>query len=142
MTTINRFVDEYAFLSNFWQAPVRTYDWIYLTAEHAFQSLKMETDYDAELVRQAKTPGQAKRLGRKLPMKGNWNNIKLHVMQDILIDKFADPELQSMLLATGDAMLIEGNPWGDTFWGISNGNGLNHLGRLLMAVRLYYQETT
>jgi predicted NAD-dependent protein-ADP-ribosyltransferase YbiA (DUF1768 family) len=56
-------------------------------------------------------------------------------MRDLLRQKFAHPELRRLLLATGDAELVEGNTWGDRFWGVCAGRGQNHLGRLLMAIR-------
>jgi predicted NAD-dependent protein-ADP-ribosyltransferase YbiA (DUF1768 family) len=55
----------------------------------------------------------------------------LHLLQQ----KFSDPVLKEKLLATGGAVLVEGNTWGDTFWGVYKRNGMNHLGRLLMKVR-------
>ena len=39
------------------------------------------------------------------------------------------------LLATGKATLVEGNSWGDTFWGVCRGKGKNMLGKILMRVR-------
>ena len=56
-------------------------------------------------------------------------------MKILLRQKFGDAWLRAKLLATGDAELIEGNYWHDTFWGMCNGKGENHLGRLLMEVR-------
>ena len=59
-------------------------------------------------------------------------------MRQLLMTKFAWPGEQDLLLKTGTAELIEGNWWGDTFWGVFNGAGQNHLGRLLMEVREFY----
>lgn len=56
-------------------------------------------------------------------------------MRDLLDLKFADPALAALLLATGDADLVEGNDWGDRFWGVCDGAGANMLGRLLMELR-------
>ena len=55
--------------------------------------------------------------------------------RQLLRSKFSDPELAEALLATGDAELVEGNTWGDPFWGVYKGKGENMLGRLLMEVR-------
>ena len=49
--------------------------------------------------------------------------------------KFTDPALAAKLLATGEATLVEGNHWGDTFWGVCDGEGRNQLGEILMTVR-------
>ena len=56
-------------------------------------------------------------------------------MKDLLFLKFSEEPLKNKLLETGDSELIEGNVWGDTFWGICNGQGSNMLGVLLTYVR-------
>ena len=56
-------------------------------------------------------------------------------MAALIAQKFDKGELALALKYTGDAELIEGNNWGDTFWGVCNGVGENHLGKLLMARR-------
>ena len=55
-----------------------------------------------------------------------------------------DIDLRSLLVATGDRELIEGNTWGDTFWGVdkNTGQGENHLGRILMELRDHYNRPT
>lgn len=65
----------------------------------------------------------------------DWDEIKVEIMIDLLIQKFSQPELQLYLKNTGDAYLVEGNSWGDTFWGECDGRGRNVLGRLLMILR-------
>jgi N-glycosidase YbiA len=57
------------------------------------------------------------------------------VMRGLLRQKFSSGELYEKLLATGDALLVEGNSWGDRYWGQVQGTGENHLGKLLMQVR-------
>lgn len=53
-----------------------------------------------------------------------------------VFEKFLqNPELRNRLIDTGNKILIEGNTWGDTYWGMCNGNGLNKLGEILMIVR-------
>jgi len=56
-------------------------------------------------------------------------------MLDLVRKKFENPLLRAMLLATEDAVLVEGNTWNDTFWGVCRGRGENWLGRILMQVR-------
>jgi predicted NAD-dependent protein-ADP-ribosyltransferase YbiA (DUF1768 family) len=58
-------------------------------------------------------------------------------MRRILVIKFQNPELKAKLIATGDAQLVEGNTWGDLFWGVDTtmGVGSNQLGKLLMGIR-------
>ena len=73
-------------------------------------------------------------------MKENWDEIKLSVMERAVRRKFEIPELREALLETGDAFLMEGNSHGDTFWGVCNGAGHNHLGKILMKVRSELKE--
>jgi len=81
-------------------------------------------------------PGQAKRFGRQVSLRPNWEQIRLDVMLCLVRQKFeADAALAADLLATKDAELIECNDWGDTYWGQCWGAGQNHLGRILMQVR-------
>ena len=71
-----------------------------------------------------------------LVLRGDWEQVKFDVMERCVRYKFAHhPELRDKLLATGDAYLEEGNDWGDTIWGVSNGVGENRLGKILMKVR-------
>ena len=65
---------------------------------------------------------------------------KLGITEDVIRQKFNNPELKEKLIATGDAELIEGNPWGDTFWGVCEGKGENHLGKILMKIRSELNE--
>ncbi len=84
----------------------------------------------------AKTPGESKRLGRKVTLRPDWNDIRIDVMYEILKSKFSDLRLRTLLLETGDQELVEVNEWGDRFWGQSpEGIGENHLGKLLMRIR-------
>lgn len=80
---------------------------------------------------------QAKKKGRKVNLRPDWESVKIDIMHQILKQKFSNPSLKQKLLDTENAELIEGNTWGDTFWGvdISTGKGENHLGKLLMQVR-------
>lgn len=137
---IDKFEYEHAFLSNFYWADAAVGDEIYPTSEHAFQAAKTEDPQERKKVRAAKSPGMAKRIGRRVAMRRNWDQIKNGVMHAILKSKFSNPELRDKLLATGDAKLVEGNTWHDNYWGSCTcakcGNhGKNVLGRLLMDLR-------
>ena len=132
---IDRFDGEYAFLSNYSASPFRINYVLFPTMEHYFQANKADNQNDYLHIAYAPTPGEAKRLGRKIQLRPNWEKIKDEVMLTGLRKKFADPELRSLLLATGDEELVEGNYWGDTYWGVCNGVGQNKLGKLLMQVR-------
>lgn len=132
---IDRFNGEYAFLSNYSASPFRINYVLFPTMEHYFQANKADNQNDYLHIAYAPTPGEAKRLGRKIQLRPDWEEIKDNVMLTGLRKKFADPELRNLLLATGDEELIEGNYWGDTYWGVCNGVGQNKLGKLLMQVR-------
>ena len=129
---IDKFEGEYAFLSNFYDCPVN-YGLTYRNCEAAFQAMK-DPNRCTEFV--DLHASRAKALGRKVRLRSDWEEIKDTVMLDILRAKFdTNPDLKEKLLATGDEFLVEGNTWGDTYWGVCNGKGRNHLGHLLMQVR-------
>lgn len=134
---INQFVGPNRFLSNFFASQVKINDWVFPTVEHAYQAAKSNNPYDWKRVQACDTPGSAKRMGQKLHMRPDWDEVKVHFMHGLLQLKFQIPALREQLLATGDYLLIEGNSWNDTFWGVSNetGRGRNNLGILLMRVR-------
>lgn len=132
---IPAFQGPYRWLSNFWHVPIEMDNMIYPSVEHAYQAAKT-FDVSARMSIQALLkPGDAKRAGRKVDIRPDWERVKLDVMLSLLRNKFLDKTLRVKLLDTGDAMLIEGNNWGDTFWGQCNGKGDNYLGQLLMRVR-------
>jgi ribA/ribD-fused uncharacterized protein len=133
--TIDSFSGEYDFLSNFYPSVIYPDHIQYPTVEHAYQAQKTLDPIARELIRNCETPGQAKRLGNKVLLREDWEQIKVYTMHQLLEMKFSIPELGKKLLETGNAELIEGNNWGDTFWGMSNGKGSNALGGCLEIVR-------
>lgn len=136
----------YEFLSNFSWVEVGYRGVKYPSVEHAFQAAKTLILAERELIRACRTPHAAKRLGGPkakggiVTLRHDWDKIKLDIMLYLLRQKFSKPELKAKLLATGDQELVEGNKWHDTFWGVCNGIGSNHLGRLLMQVRSELQD--
>ena len=82
-----------------------------------------------------RTPGEAKKLGRRINLRPDWETAKDQVMEKLLRQKFQIPELRRLLTNTGTARLEEGNTWGDTYWGTVNGVGQNKLGLTLMRIR-------
>jgi len=108
---------------------------VFGTVEGAYQAAKtLDLEVRAQIAALPR-PGQAKRYGRKLKVRDDWEKVKLAVMEDLLRQKFAHPDLRQKLLDTGDAYLEESNTWGDRWWGVCDGKGQNHLGRLLMKIR-------
>lgn len=134
---IDRFRGTYSFLSNFSTYKVFYMGDTYYSAEAAYQGAKAATDLQRMKMVRVKRPDFARRIGRNMkPIRVDWENVKLRVMYDIVKAKFLQNEkLQAKLLATRDRMLIEGNDWGDTFWGMVDGEGENNLGKILMRVR-------
>lgn len=140
MTDILEFKGQYDFLSNFYPAVVRLDHNEYPTVEHAYQAAKTLDSKERRLIRVAPTPGTAKRLGRKATIRKDWKDIKIDIMDDLCWQKFEDPTLQAKLLAI-NGQIIEGNYWGDTFWGVCKGVGRNELGKILMNIRNEIRQT-
>jgi ribA/ribD-fused uncharacterized protein len=132
---IENFEGEYAFLSNFSPSPIVLDRITYPTVEHAFQAAKADNRLERERMASLPTPGAAKRAGRKVTLRPDWERVKVAVMEDLVRRKFADRDLAARLLATGDEQLVEGNTWNDRFWGVCRGEGRNELGKILMRVR-------
>ncbi len=133
---INEFSGPYSFLSNFYPARVVWEGITHKTSEHAYQAAKTLDVKQRESISKCKTPGQAKRRGAVISLRLDWNNIRVGVMHEIVREKFVQNEdLLVRLLMTGNRLLVEGNTWGDTFWGVCRGKGENNLGKILMRVR-------
>jgi ribA/ribD-fused uncharacterized protein len=140
--SILAFEGEYRWLSNFWPSPIVLDGKDYPTVEHAYQALKFADPAIHEAIRTAKTAGIAKRLGKgAIGKHPNWSSNRLVVMRRCLVQKFRIPELKEKLLATVNLPLVEGNRWGDTFYGVCNGEGENHLGKMLMEIREDIRKT-
>ena len=136
MKEIKGFFGEYRWLSNFCRAEAELNGMLYPTVEHAFQAAKTLSMDERLRVQACKTPNEAKKLGRKVTLRPNWDTLRLTVMERLTYQKFfRHPGLKEKLLATGDAYLEETNTWGDRFWGVCDGKGKNHLGKILMKVR-------
>ncbi|MDE2095792.1 MAG: NADAR family protein [Patescibacteria group bacterium] len=132
---ISQFRGEYRFLSNFHPSRVMYGGLVYPTVENAYQAAKC-VDRDAQAHFQNIGPAAAKAAGNKVNLRPDWEDVKLQIMEDLLRKKFVpDTDLAGKLLDTNESELIEENWWQDHFWGICNGVGHNHLGRLLMKIR-------
>lgn len=139
---INSFKGKYYFLSNFYSAPV-TYDGLtFQNNEAAFQAAKcIKPELRKQFVNL--NPSEAKRSGRRVKLRSDWEQVKVQIMKEICKAKFDQNEaLRQQLIATGKETLEEGNTWGDRIWGTVNGVGQNHLGKILMEIRKEYQENT
>lgn len=144
MEKIDQFKGNYRFLSNFYEGDYIPYaDYNFKTGEHLYQCLKTtKTDEIAKIIF-APTPGEAKRLGQKVTLRDNWDQVKIEAMRLTLGAKFiSSPELTWLLISTDSAVLIEGNTWHDQIWGDCTCGrkqciepGKNLLGTLLMQLR-------
>ena len=145
---IVEFEGKYAFLSNFFPSPILYEGIVYPTNEHFFQAMKTLNQEERKKIAAADTPGKAKRLGRHVQLRADWEQIKADVMRTGLMLKFTDAELAKKLIDTGDEELIEGNWWHDNTWGSChcdacfNTPGRNMLGMLLMELRKELQYGT
>jgi len=141
---IRKFEDDYEFLSNFFDEDASvtddTFDLIYSSNEHAYQAAKTLDYAIRKEISKLKTPNEAKKFGNnkaKMKLRPDWEEVKYQIMYDLCYQKFSThKKLKKLLLETGDAILIEGNHWGDICWGVCKGIGENWLGRILMHVRL------
>ena len=132
---IEKFNEQYSFLSNFYPCLIEFEGDIYPTLEHAYQAAKTHNPDERRLIREEERTGKAKHRGRYVTKREDWEQIKVKIMRELLKKKFENPQLRKLLLDTYPHELIEGNTWGDTFWGKCNGHGKNMLGTLLMQVR-------
>ncbi len=108
----------------------------YPTVEHAYQASKTKIEAERVKIRNAKTPGEAKRIGRnEVTLIDDWDKKKLGIMKRLVKQKFSIPEYKQALLSTKYMTLEEGNTWGDCFFGIYENSGENHLGKMLMDIR-------
>lgn len=133
---IDSFHGKYRFLSNFYPSIVH-YDGIfYPSSEHAFQAAKSLELRKRLAIAKLESPGDAKKAGKVLELRPDWDLIRDQIMFDIVLLKFAMRDsIKNQLLATGDQELVEGNTWGDKYWGVCDGEGENKLGKILMKVR-------
>lgn len=135
--TISSFQGENRFLSNFFRLrrPITHEGITYWYTETFFQASKT-LDMKLRLSISKMSPSASKIAGRKLKLRDNWDSLKIISMIYALTQKFSDPWFKEKLIATRPHKLIEGNTWGDTYWGIDKRQGgHNMLGLLLMMIR-------
>lgn len=147
MANINRFNGGFKGpFSNFYNAKCEYQGLAFKNSEAAFQAAKT---LDGEERKKFLTlnPSEAKKLGRKIHLRADWEEVKYQVMLEVLKSKFQDPELRKLLLETGDDILIENTTgWHDNEWGDCECDkcksvlGKNLLGKALMEIRTAIQE--
>jgi ribA/ribD-fused uncharacterized protein len=133
---IDSFKGDYRFLSNFAPCNVVYDGWYYPSVEHAYQAAKTDDTGIRRKIQSCGTASEAKKWGQAIAIFiPDWSARRLSVMKNLLEQKFNYPLYKTKLLDTGDAQLVEGNTWGDIYWGICNNKGENNLGILLMEIR-------
>ena len=132
---INEFRGKNYFLSNFYEAPVTYLGNTYQNNEAAFQAQKTYKP-EERLQFSNLNPSEAKRLGRRIKLRPDWEEVKNECMYEICKAKFEqNKDIQQKLIDTGNRHLEEGNNWGDRIWGTVDGVGENRLGKILMVIR-------
>lgn len=131
---------KYWFMSNFSTGmdfvDPETGEW-WAASEHYYQAGKTPVEEQRGEIQNAKTPGEARRLGRACNQYNDWGDRKLEVMRKAMKLKFSPgSKAADKLIETGIDYLVEYAPWGDVFWGVDRDNyGENWLGKLLMERR-------
>lgn len=144
MNKIESFSGEYRWLSNFAPAQVSIDGKTYPSVENAYQACKFLDETARERfvnisAHEAKSLGKSDELGELRP---GWDTMKAEIMRYLITQKFTDSnEYGKKLIETGMAEIIEGNTWGDVYWGVCRGRGHNVLGKLLMRRRAELQVT-
>ena len=133
---VSMFRGEFGFLSNFYEVEIKYGNLVFRSVESAFQALKSK-DLKVRKMFENLDGSESKKLGRKIELRSDWNEIKDKVMEYLIRIKFRNKELRRKLLATGEQPLIEGNYWNDRYWGVDLKSriGENRLGKILMKVR-------
>jgi len=143
---INEFVGKYRFLSNFDDKEVTYKGLTFLNSEACFQAQKSLTE-TGKSVFTIMNPSDAKKLGRKVKLRKDWEKVKADIMLEIVRAKFSqNKDIAKKLLDTGDQDLTEGNTWHDNYFGVCscdrciNETKRNVLGKVLMIVRKELRE--
>lgn len=126
-TPIVAFSGRYRFLSNFYAVEIQHrlrwadddfVDWVFRSVEHAYQASKAQDVHQAVRIRRMTTPADARRVGKSIALRPDWDQMRIPVMRELVRVKFGThPALAEALCASGDRELVEGNTWGDRFWG-------------------------
>lgn len=128
-----RFRDEFYFLSNMFPVEIKIGEYTFSCAESAFQASKCLLPEDKKRF-ESLNGFEAKKLGRKVKLRPDWNEVRIPLMRRILKIKFSHPDLAEKLMKV-EGVIVEDNTWNDTFWGKCRGVGENHLGLILMELR-------
>lgn len=141
MGIINGFTGEYRWLSNFTPVDIEFRGNIFPSVEHAYVSAKSK---DPKFIKTCmdsnNSPGKIKRLCRSIEIVSNWSEVKDLVMSELVNKKFNTEPFKTLLINTGDSIIVETNKWHDNYWGSCRcvrcgDRGKNTLGKLIMRIR-------
>lgn len=144
--TTEGFQGEYDFLSNMYPFEVEYRGLTFASSEHLYQWLKVDPNTSfsqlwRDKIRHASNGRIAKKITKEsaFPFRpvDDVDEFRLKAMKIALWAKFKQREMADKLLSTDDIALVEHNYWKDDFFGVYQGVGQNHLGRLLMELRMY-----
>lgn len=141
-------------LSNFYPCKIEAYDEVWKSSEQCFMAQKalfFEDQETYEEILDAKTPEEAKKLGRQVKNYNDeeWSEVREEIMYTINYEKYAqNKDLRDFLLSEKfkNKKFVEGSPF-DGVWGVkidyrnesiddeNNWKGTNLLGKVLDRVR-------
>lgn len=120
---------------------IRYKDHIFKCVEAAYQSQKCPSMIEAFTSLDA---DRARQLGKKVPLRDDWEKVKYSIMEEIIRIKFTPENLfkrdqayffYTQLDFTYPQDLIYDVD--DYYWGEINGSGQNNFGKILMEIREY-----
>lgn len=142
MIKFNKHDIQYGCFSNFYTCPVEYEDIMYPNSECAWQAQKT-FDPDIKQRFATYTAAGAKKMGRRVKLRPDWEEVKYNLMVNVCYAKFSQNlKLKEILLSTGHEIIVENTtPWHDNLWGncecikCKDKGGKNLLGKALMEVR-------
>lgn len=134
---IDRFRGDFFFLSNMFPCKFEYGEVTFKSVEHAYQYHKTMSPEEQARVLKCNDPKDTKRISRTFKfIRYDWHEVKAEIMYHLVKEKFLqNKDLSEALLMTKNFELIEGNWWGDVYWGVYEGRGKNILGKILMIIR-------
>lgn len=133
------FNGEYRWLSNFalLEEPVKVCGIKFYTTEALYQACKCKRN-DQFVLFDGLTAAESKKFGRQVEMRSDWDSLRLSVMFNVNMIKYKQPKFKMLLGQTRGLYIEEKNSWDDTFFGVCDGVGKNHLGKIIMNIRDNY----
>lgn len=112
----------------------------YRTPEHFYQAMKTTSKNRRAEIAATPKPGSAKRLGREVAIRKDWEDVKYGVMMYAQLWRFREGSPARDVLMNVEGDIVEWNNWHDRIWGKCvceecGGEGGNLLGRILMRIR-------